>query len=152
MNKYPSYKEPKPLDAELTELEAAYVVELVDNHLEPLQAFYAAGYKSKSESVCKHRSKQLQRYLWLHIEKRIKEKVSETATLAVSVLESLMRTADSENVRLNAARDILSRAGYDAVHKQETVIKEVSELTDEELDAQIDKLLANNVVKFGNKK
>ena len=35
MKKYPSYKEPKPLDADLTELEAAYIVELVDNHCEP---------------------------------------------------------------------------------------------------------------------
>ena len=152
MKKYPSYKEPKALDADLTELEAAFIAELVDNHLEPYDAFSKAGYKDTNKTVSRHRAKALQRHLWLHIEKRIKEKVSETATLAVSVLESLMRTADSENVRLNAARDILSRAGYDAVAKQETTIKEVSELSDEELDAQIDKLLANNVVQFGKQK
>ena len=58
-----------------------------------------------------------------------------------------MREADSENVRLNAARDILSRAGYDAVHKQETTVKEVNELSDDELDAQI--ALLSNVVKIG---
>ena len=57
-----------------------------------------------------------------------------------------MRTADSENVKLNAAKDILSRAGYDAVHKQETTIKEVTELTDDELDEQI--ALLSNVVKL----
>ena len=60
-----------------------------------------------------------------------------------------MRTADSENVKLNAARDILSRAGYDAIQKQETTIKEVSELSDEELDEQIKRL--SNVVKFSAK-
>ena len=51
-------------------------------------------------------------------------------------------------MRLNAARDILSRAGYDAVQKQETTVKEVSELSDEEIDKQIAKLVEDNVVKF----
>jgi hypothetical protein len=84
------------------------------------------------------------------VEKRIEEKVSETATLALSVLEDLMRTAESENVKLNAARDILSRAGYDAVHKQETTLREVSELSDTELDEQI--ALLSNVVKLSDSK
>ena len=61
-----------------------------------------------------------------------------------------MRSADSENVKLNAARDILSRAGYDAVHRQETTIKEVSELSDDELDEQI--AMLSNVVKLSDKK
>jgi|TARA_R110000744_G_scaffold182205_1_gene301391 predicted DNA-binding protein len=146
-SKFASYEEPKAIDADLTEKEAAFVLELVDNHLEPLEAFYAAGYTcNQSKALAKNRSKRLQRYLWLHIEKRIKEKVSETATLAISVLEKLMREADSENVRLNAARDILSRAGYDAVHKQETTVREANELSDEELDTQIERL--SNVVKI----
>lgn len=146
-HKFASYEEPKPLDKELTEKEAKFIVELVDNHLEPLDAFYAAGYKStQAVAQAKNRSKRLQRFLWHHIENRIKEKVGETATLAVSVLETLMREADSENVRLNAARDILSRAGYDAVHKQETTVKEVNELSDKELDEQIARL--SNVVKI----
>ena len=51
-------------------------------------------------------------------------------------------------MRLNAARDILSRAGYDAVQKQETTLKDVIELTDEEIDKQIQKLVKDNVVKF----
>lgn len=145
--KHASYEEPKPVDKELTEKEHNFVSELVDNHLEPVDAFHAAGYTcNQGKSMAKNRSKRLQRNLWLHIEKRIKEKVSETATLAISVLEKLMREADSENVRLNAARDILSRAGYDAVHKQETTVREASELSDAELDVQIERL--SNVVKI----
>jgi hypothetical protein len=145
--KFASYEEPKPIDKELTEKEANFIVELVDNHREPIDAFFASGYVCKqSRNHANNRAKRVQRHLWLHIEKRIKEKVSETATLAVSVLESLMREADSENVRLNAARDILSRAGYDAVHKQETTVKEVTELSDKELDEQIARL--TNVVKI----
>ena len=108
-------------------------------------ALRAAGY-SKDQS--KHRSKRLQRHLWLHIEDRIKQRVGDTATLALNTLEELMRNAESENVKLNAARDILSRAGYDATQRRETTIKEVSELSDEELDQQIEKLSSGNVLLF----
>ena len=59
-----------------------------------------------------------------------------------------MRHGESENVKLNAARDILSRAGYDATQRQETTIKEVSELSDEELDRQINKLSKDNILLF----
>ena len=143
--KYPSPSNPKPFPGPLTEKEASYVHNLVDNKLEPEEAFRAAGY-SKDQS--KHRSKRLQRYLWLHIEDRIKQRVGETATLALNVLEDLMRHAESENVKLNAARDILSRAGYDATERRETTIKEVSELSDAELDLQIEKLTSDNIVLF----
>ena len=143
--KYPSPTNPKPFPGPLTEKEASYVLNLVDNKLEPEEAFRAAGY-SKDQS--KHRSKRLQRYLWLHIEDRIKQRVGETATLALNVLEDLMRHGESENVKLNAARDILSRAGYDATERRETTIKEVSELSDAELDRQIEKLTSDNVVIF----
>jgi hypothetical protein len=142
---YASLEEPKPLDKNLTEKEHNFIINLVDNNLPPEEAFHKAGYSAEKSSAS-NRSKRLQRHLFRHIERRISERVGETATLALSVLESLMRTADSENVKLNAARDILSRAGYDAIQRQETTIKEVSELSDEELDEQI--ALLSNVVKL----
>ena len=62
-HKFASYEEPKPLDKELTEREAKFIVELVDNHLEPLDAFYAAGYKSTQNlPQAKNRSKRLRRF------------------------------------------------------------------------------------------
>lgn len=147
MPRYADYANPKPINKSLTEKEEAFLIALVDSKMEPLDAFYAAGYREPKESMAKNRSKRLQKHLWLHIEKRIKERVGETATLALNVLEDLMRNADSENVRLNAARDILSRAGYDAITRQETVFKEVHEMSDTELDEQIKELLdSENVI------
>ena len=152
MPRYADYSNPKPINKSLTEKEEAFLIALVDSKMEPLEAFYAAGYSEPKESMAKHRSKRLQKHLWLHIENRIKERVSETATLALNVLEDLMRTAESENVRLNAARDILSRAGYDAIQRQETVFKEVHEMSDKELDEQIKELLdTENVIPFRDK-
>ncbi len=71
--KYGSYEEPKPLDKEMTTKEQEFIVQLVDNHKEPEQAFHLAGYKAEG-SHAGHRAKRLQRHLWLHIENRIKEK------------------------------------------------------------------------------
>tara|TARA_R110000824_G_scaffold401520_1_gene612758 strand:- start:4110 stop:4556 length:447 start_codon:yes stop_codon:yes gene_type:complete len=142
MSKYPTGD--KPFPGPLTEKEASFVMGLVDQKMEPEDAFMAAGYSNDKEK--KHRSRRLQRFLWLHIEDRIKQRVSETATLALNVLEDLMRSGESENVRLNAARDILSRAGYDATQRSETTIKEVADLTDEELDTQIQQLSRDNVI------
>ena len=95
-------REPKTLDKPLTEMEEAFIELLVDHKLDPKDAFLKAGY---AESNANPRAQRLQRYLWQHIEKRIKERVSETAMLALGVLENLMVTAESENVKLNAARD-----------------------------------------------
>ena len=142
---YASLEEPKPLEKSLTEKEQNFIVNLVDNNYTPEKAFHEAGYTAE-RSNASNRAKRLQRHPFRHIEKRISERVGETSILALSVLESLMRTADSENVKLNAARDILSRAGYDAIQKQETTIKEITELSDDELDEQI--ALLSNVVKL----
>ena len=38
--KFASYEDPKPLDKEMTSKEYEFVVQLVDEHLEPEQAFY----------------------------------------------------------------------------------------------------------------
>jgi len=150
--RYASYQEPKGLDEQLTEKEQAFVEALIDDKMEPESAFLSAGYVD-NHNLARNRALRLQRYLWPHIEKRIENRISETTTLALNVLDSLMRSAESENVRLNAARDILSRAGYDAVTKQETVIKEVSELSDKELDEALQKILEDdNIVPLKPKK
>tara|TARA_R110000782_G_C14702760_1_gene402292 strand:+ start:292 stop:747 length:456 start_codon:yes stop_codon:yes gene_type:complete len=145
--RFEDYKNPKTLDKKLTKREQQFVQYLVDDKMDVVLAYEKAGYTGKSKGVFKHRANRTQRYLWTHIESRIKEKVSETATTALGVLEELLGS-ESDTVRLNAARDILSRAGYDAVQKQETTLKDVIELTDEEIDKQIQKLVKDNVVKF----
>jgi len=146
-NLWANYRNPKELEENLTEKEQAFVEALIDQKLEPEAAFDAAGYTDNSNKR-RPRALMLQRYLWKHIEKRIQSRISETTTLALNVLEDLMRTAESENVKLNAARDLLSRAGYDAVHmvKQETTIKEASEMTDQELDKAIQNLITDDKV------
>jgi len=169
---YPDYRFPKPLSAPLTELEDAFVTNFVHKGMSAPDAFLAAGYGAERTFKKRYikqgtirplidkdgmplkyhgRSLRLQRYLWPHIEAQIKRRVSEGARQAVDTLQQLMLTAESENVRLNAARDLLSRAGYDAVSKQETTFKDLSGLTDQEIDEQLQAMLktpGSNVVKI----
>nr|CDL65645.1 unnamed protein product [uncultured bacterium] len=41
---------------------------------------------------------------------------------AINTLADLMRNSSSDNVRLNACRDILSRAGFDATAKSKVEV------------------------------
>lgn len=50
-------------------------------------------------------------------DRQVKELMSVLAGEALANLAELMRNASSESVRLNACKDILSRAGFDATAK-----------------------------------
>lgn len=50
-------------------------------------------------------------------DKQVKELMSVLAGEALANLAELMRNASSESVRLNACKDILSRAGFDATSR-----------------------------------
>jgi hypothetical protein len=145
--RFEDYTKPKEIDKKLTKREHKFIQLLVDDKMDAYNAYKGAGYTGKDNGVFKHRANRTQRYLWTHIENRIKERVGESATKALGVLEQLLNS-ESDTVKLNAARDILSRAGYDATQKQETTIKDVVQLTDEEIDAQIEKLMKDNVLTF----
>lgn len=63
---------------------------------------------------------------------KVNEKFKEAAIKAQNRIEHLL-FAESETVSLQAAKDILSRAGYDAVAKVENTNKEITiELFDDE--------------------
>lgn len=56
---------------------------------------------------------------------RIRERFKEMSNSATNKLYELMEGAANENVQLNAAKEILSKAGYDAVQKVENTNKEI---------------------------
>jgi hypothetical protein len=166
------YHRTKPLSAPLTAFEESFIQHLVDDNMSPGDAYNAAradipeGIKTSRQKRQKNpyddgainakvRGMRLERHLWPHINQRIKDRVGNSARQAVQVLEQLMTQAESENVRLNAARDILSRAGYDAVQKQETTFKDITALSDTEIDEQLSNILkdtGNNIVSMSKGK
>ena len=99
-------------------------------------AFAEAGYSPNSG-----RARQLIRENWQHVQDLVVGKVGGHAPFALDAIVKLIQTAKSETVRLNAAKDILSRAGYDASLKIESSVTEVGELKEGELEQELLELL-----------
>ncbi|HIF82077.1 MAG TPA: hypothetical protein EYQ05_16285 [Gammaproteobacteria bacterium] len=74
------------------------------------------------------------------------------APKAISQIQSLAEKAESENVRLKANADLLDRAGWKPVDKQEiTETSAIEDMSDEELQAQLDSYFEAEVQERGMK-
>ena len=116
----------------------------VDAYIETnddIEALKLAGYAWESRSA-KNKARKLRTELAVHLEKALRTYIKSTdrSLRALHVVEGLM-TADSEAVALNAAKDVLSRAGLDA---KEEVSEEtpLQKLTNKSLDVRILELMA----------
>ena len=115
-----------------------FIRHYVENGGNATQAAIFCGVSDSSASTVGYRLKQR---LVDDIEVEQKESLKGYASKALHQIQALAETAVSENVKLNANRDLLDRAGWKPVEKSE--IKEVSDLqnmTDEELQAELDGL------------
>ena len=115
-----------------------FIRHYVENGGNATQAAISCGVSDSSASTVGYRLKQR---LVDDIEVEQKESLKGYASKALHQIQILAETAVSENVKLNANRDLLDRAGWKPVEKSE--IKEVSDLqnmTDEELQAELDGL------------
>ena len=74
------------------------------------------------------------------------------APKAIHQVQSLAEKAESENVRLKANTDLLDRAGWKPVDNQEITGKnDIEDMSDEELQAQLDSYFEAEVQKRGMK-
>ena len=124
-------------DRQTRELE--FVQKYVENGGNATEAAKAVGVSDNSASTVGHR---LKNRLSDEIETEQSASLSGYAVKAVSYLKFLAESAKSESVRLGAIKDILDRAGFKSVDRQE--IHQVSEFagwSDEELNAEYHKLL-----------
>ena len=124
-------------DRQARELE--FVQQYVENGGNATEAAKAVGVSKNSASTVGHR---LKNRLSDEIETEQSASLSGYAVKAVSYLKFLAESAKSESVRLGAIKDILDRAGFKPVDKQE--IHQVSEFagwSDEELNAEYKRMM-----------
>ena len=75
------------------------------------------------------------------IEIEQKEALKGYASKALHQIQTLAETAVSENVKLNANRDLLDRAGWKPIDRSEvTEVTDLLNMTTEELQAELDSL------------
>ena len=119
--------------------DSEFIGEFIENGGNATQAAKAVGVSDVSASTVGYRMKHR---LMSQIETAQKEALKGYAVKAISQLRNLAENAVNENVRLNANRDLLDRAGYKPVEKTE-VVSVLDDLTDEELRAELDALQRN---------
>lgn len=101
--------------------------------MEPQDAWIAAGYSENT----KYNSRVKLREHWRTLEKMIDERIGSHVPAALNCVVELMQRSTSDTVKLNAAKDILSRAGKDKPIQLQHSTKDPDEMDDEQLDAEI---------------
>ena len=125
---------------ERKERDEEFVREYVNNGGNATQAAIAVGVSSASASTIGYRLKSR---LTKEIDTEQKAQLQGYAPKAISQIQNLAENAESENVKLKANADLLDRAGWKPVDKQEiTETSAIEDMSDEELQEQLDALLA----------
>ena len=126
-----------------------FVREYVNNGGNATQAAIAVGVSQTSASTVGYR---LKGRLTKEIDDEQKAQLRGYAPKAIHQIQSLAEKAESENVRLKANADLLDRAGWKPVDKQEiTETSAIEDMSDEELQAQLDSYFEAEVQKRGMK-
>ena len=126
---------------ERKERDEEFVREYVNNGGNATQAAIAVGVSSASASTIGYRLKSR---LTKEIDTEQKAQLQGYAPKAISQIQNLAENAESENVKLKANADLLDRAGWKPVDKQEiTETSAIENMTDEELQQELDALLAS---------
>ena len=134
---------------ERKERDKDFVREYVNNGGNATQAAIAVGVSQASASTVGYRLKSR---LTKEIDTEQKAQLQGYAPKAISQIQSLAEKAESENVRLKANADLLDRAGWKPVDKQEITGKnDIEDMFDEELQAQLDSYFEAEVQKRGMK-
>ena len=115
-----------------------HFIQLYLDGLQPGEAWVQAGYSENT----KYQARAKIRENWRTIEKMVDERIGSHVPLALSTVVDLMNNSNSDTVKLNAAKDILSRAGKDKPIQLQHTTKAPDELPDSELDQEILSLAA----------
>ena len=127
---------------ERKERDEDFVREYVNNGGNATQAAIAVGVSSASASTVGYRLKSR---LTMEIDTEQKAQLRGYAPKAISQIQSLAEKAESENVRLKANADLLDRAGWKPVDKQEIAeTSAIENMSDEEIEAELAAILASS--------
>ena len=117
-----------------------FIAEFINNGGNATQAAIAVGVSQTSASTVGYR---LKGRLTKEIDDEQKAQLRGYAPKAINQIQALAENAESENVRLKANADLLDRAGWKPIDKQEiTETTAIEDMSDEELQEQLDALLA----------
>ena len=103
----------------------------IESYCQPGNATKAALQAGYSEAGAKQQGHVLKKKIAKEIEQRIKKMVQDSVPAALNQISILAQTATSEQVRLNASKDILDRAGLKPADRVEQKISHDDKSLDE---------------------
>ena len=86
-----------------------------------LESARAAGYSDRSLPSLRAEASRLKRRLASQIAEELRLNIINYAPRELAILKNLGLNADSEHVRMKASKDVLDRAGFKPVKRQEVV-------------------------------
>ena len=107
-----------------------------------LESARVAGYSDRSLPSLRAEASRLKRRLASQIADELRLNIMNSAPHARAILKDLALNADSEHVRMKASKDILDRAGFKPVKRQEVVHASRSV---EEVEAELVGLLGKDL-------
>lgn len=115
-----------------------YCKHLCDGHPK-VRAFIAAGYSEHSaEKACYTFHRENAEYINAYIA----EHIGSHAPMALKVILGIMNDDNEKGgIRLKAAQDVLDRAGFSAKQKVELTTKDVKDMSTEDLQKEIKRIL-----------
>jgi adenosylmethionine-8-amino-7-oxononanoate aminotransferase len=100
-----------------------------------------AGY---SKDTAKQKGYQLKRKFADKIKDETVRMIADSATLGLAGVLELAKNATNDSVRLQACKDLLDRAGFNAINQIE--ISGMDKKSDEELKEELNRLLNANII------
>ena len=111
----------------------------IDSYCLTGNATKAAEMAGYSKTSAKQQGHTLKNQFSSEIGERMKRMIQDCVPGALAQINDLAGTAESEGVRLNACRDILDRAGFKPVDKQE--VSHVESTSTDELKKELEALI-----------
>ena len=124
-----------------TEKQKTFIREYVSSG-DALESARAAGYSDRSLPSLRAEASRLKRRLASQIAEELRLNIINSAPRVLAILKDLAMNADSEHVRMKASMDILDRAGFKPVKRQEVVHASRSV---EEVEAELASLVGKNL-------
>ena len=124
-----------------TEKQRLFIKEYVTSG-DALESARVASYSDRSLPSLRAEASRLKRRLASQIAEELRLNIINSAPRALAILRDLALNADSEHVRMKASMDILDRAGFKPVKRQEVVHASRSV---EEVEAELVGLVGNEL-------
>ena len=137
---------PKPTLTVIVDVERAPYAHLPRRHREfiehvvhtgdPHEAYLAVGYKDDRNSKTKARALRMKLHSYVEEAMTARMQSVDMCAMAYANIVDLAKSASSEAIKLQAAKEILSRGGFDTP-KEVTINHNHRNLTNEQIDARI---------------